>query len=152
MKNYFLRKGSVILEFLFAFLFILLCFIVVITLQFAVLYRTMATYDLMRISRVEGILGNSSFVEGISPDLSDKDFEDKVIEALRRENNIPFGNYVEKVFSTTGMKIKEDKKYSSDTPFKRFSLEYEAPLFKRFSISSKEFYWLEPLKPKEEQE
>ena len=139
-------KGAVVLEFVFAFSFILICFVVVITLQFALLYRTMATYDIMRISRVEGILGKSSFVEGISPGLSDEDFRDKVINALKgNKNDIPFGNYVERVFSTTGMKIDKSRNYSADTPFRKFVLEYEAPLFKRFSISPQEFYWLEPL-------
>lgn len=172
IKLYNLRKGALSIEFLFAILFILFCFIAILTIQFTVFYRSLATYELIRIARVEGIFNKSAYSKEIKLDEETsnikKEIKQKIIDGWRKDKIVYIGSLVETIFSNTGMNLKKDinenssntienqnnqdqKNNISISPFSKYILEYNAFLFKKFNIPSQTFYWIEPIKPYEEE-
>lgn len=146
------KKGALSIEFLFAILFILFCFVALLTIQFTVFYRSMATYEILRISRVEGFLNNKSFTDEMKFDRNEynpSEIKRKIIEYWRNNQMVYIGNIVEVIFANTGMNIKRSE---FKNPFSKYILEYNAYLFKKLNIPSQNIYWIEPTKPKEIEE
>ena len=92
-KRLHYRKGAVTLEFLFAFLFLMVFFVIIISFEFILISRISAVHSIWRIQRVESISKSQLFIN--NEDGNNKNgftrkvgFGDLVVDTLKNSNII----------------------------------------------------------------
>ena len=112
------------IEWLMGFTFILVCFVAVIVFQIHIFYRTMATYDLLRIVRLESIENDSLFFEVDATKMKRTDFEREFFGRFKSEKIVYLGSLFEYIFKDEGMKIERLTEYGSI--FQEFNYKFSS--------------------------
>lgn len=133
------------IEWLMGFGFILICFVAVLVFQIYIFYRNLATYDLLRIVRLESIEGESLFFEGDATKMSRSDFEKELFGRFKNEKIAYFGSLFEYVFKDEGMEIERLGEY--DPPFQNFKFSMKVDVLPFLKIEDQFFVYKEPKMP-----
>jgi len=154
------RRGAATLEFIFAFTFVVVLFLIIFSLEVFVIIRMAEAFDVWRVARVSSIIswdyttssrrkgdlskknpGSSQEIFGVNINLSDlgiekEKFGDKVASSLEGAFNLSF---LENPNSNS----------AKDSPVEVF-IQYNAPVFRQYLKVEKEYlYWKCPGHPKE---
>ena len=141
------RRGAATLEFVFAFIFLLIFFIVIISFQFITIQRMAGVISVWRIQRVSSLVNNEKLFIQTTPSNSNYNII----------NTIGFGDLVVMTLKSANITVLKDKE--DNNPNKQdnqYKIVYHSPFLKTFEkyFYDKDIknpydkiYWVEPKSP-----